>query len=116
MKKITVVGSLNMDVVIETPHMPKCGETISGRKVTMVPGGKGANQAYAVGKLGGDVTMIGAVGTDASGEALLDNLRSVNVNVSGIRQLQDGITDKPSLRWTIMEIILLSLLQEQTVL
>lgn len=92
MKKITVVGSLNMDVVIETPHMPKCGETISGRKVTMVPGGKGANQAYAVGKLGGDVTMIGAVGTDASGEALLDNLRSVNVNVSGIRKLQDGTT------------------------
>lgn len=92
MKKIAVVGSLNMDVVIETPHMPECGETISGRKVTMVPGGKGANQAYAVGKLGGDVTMIGAVGTDASGEALLDNLRSVNVNVSGIRQLQDGTT------------------------
>lgn len=92
MKKIAVVGSLNMDVVIETPHMPECGETISGKNVTMVPGGKGANQAYAVGKLGGDVTMIGAVGMDASGEALIDNLKSVNVNVSGIRQLDNSMT------------------------
>lgn len=92
MKKIVVVGSLNMDVVIETPHMPKCGETISGRSVTLVSGGKGANQAYAVGKLGGDVTMIGAVGKDASGEVLLDNLKSVNVNVAGIKAMEDGTT------------------------
>lgn len=48
MKKIVVVGSLNMDYVIEAPHMPVCGETLSGRSVTLVPGGKGANQAYAV--------------------------------------------------------------------
>lgn len=92
MKKITVVGSLNMDVVIETSHMPECGETISGKNVTMVPGGKGANQAYAVGKLGGDVTMIGAVGMDASGETLIDSLKSVNVNVSGIKQLDGSMT------------------------
>lgn len=92
MKKIMVVGSLNMDVVIETSHMPECGETISGKKVTMVPGGKGANQAYAVGKLGGDVTMIGAVGMDPSGKALLDNLKRVNVNVSGVRQLDNSVT------------------------
>ena len=44
MKKIAVVGSLNMDIVIETPHMPKGGETISGRNVTLIPGGKGANK------------------------------------------------------------------------
>lgn len=92
MKKIMVVGSLNMDVVIETSHMPECGETISGKKVTMVPGGKGANQAYAVGKLGGDVTMIGAVGMDPSGKVLLDNLKRVNVNVSGVRQLDNSVT------------------------
>lgn len=81
-----------MDVVIETSHMPECGETISGKKVTMVPGGKGANQAYAVGKLGGDVTMIGAVGMDPSGKVLLDNLKRVNVNVSGVRQLDNSVT------------------------
>lgn len=92
MKKIAVVGSLNMDIVIETPHMPKGGETISGRNVTLIPGGKGANQAYAVGKLGGDITMIGAVGRDSSGDALLENLKSVNVNVSGIRRMEEGVT------------------------
>lgn len=92
MQKIVVVGSLNMDVVIETPHMPERGETISGRKIDLVSGGKGANQAYALGKLGGDVTMIGAVGKDAAGEAILESLRSVNVNVEGIRQMEDGTT------------------------
>lgn len=92
MKKITVVGSLNMDIVIETPHMPTGGETVSGRNVTLVPGGKGANQAYAVGKLGGNVTMIGAVGQDAAGDALLENLKKVNVNVSGIRRMEQGVT------------------------
>lgn len=92
MKKITVVGSLNMDIVIETPHMPTGGETVSGRNVMLVPGGKGANQAYAVGKLGGNVTMIGAVGQDAAGDALLENLKKVNVNVSGIRRMEQGVT------------------------
>ena len=92
MKKIVVVGSLNMDYVIEAPHMPVCGETLSGRSVTLVPGGKGANQAYAVGKLGGDVTMIGAVGRDSSGRALLNNLKCVDVNVSGVAQIDGGTT------------------------
>ena len=92
MQKIVVVGSLNMDIVIETPHMPKRGETISGKNINRVSGGKGANQAYALGKLGGDVTMIGAVGKDAAGDALLHNLRSVNVDVSGIRQIENETT------------------------
>ena len=64
MKKILVVGSLNMDCVIETPHIPRAGETISGRNVVFTPGGKGANQAYAIGKLGGSAKMLGAVGKD----------------------------------------------------
>lgn len=92
MKKIVVVGSLNMDHVIEVPHMPECGETLSGRSVALVPGGKGANQAYAIGKLGGNVTMIGAIGRDTSGEALLNNLKCVGVNVEGIAQIDGGIT------------------------
>lgn len=92
MQKIVVVGSLNMDVVIETPHMPERGETISGRTIDMISGGKGANQAYAIGKLGGDVTMIGAVGKDAAGEALLHNLRSVNVDVTGVKKMENGTT------------------------
>ncbi|MCD7866622.1 MAG: ribokinase [Clostridiales bacterium] len=84
MKQILVIGSLNMDCVIDVPAMPKAGETISGTGLALIPGGKGANQAYAVGKLGGRVGMIGAVGQDAHGEALLENLRSVGVDVSGV--------------------------------
>ena len=91
MKRILVVGSLNMDCVIETPAMPKAGETISGRSVSLVPGGKGANQAYAVGKLGGNVSMIGAVGDDSFGCTLKKNLESVNVDTTGIN-VMDGET------------------------
>ena len=64
MKKILVLGSLNMDFVIRVKKMPEVGETILGEDVALVPGGKGANQAYAAGKLGGHVTMLGAVGMD----------------------------------------------------
>ena len=88
MKKIVVVGSLNMDSVIEVANMPKKGETISGYKVSMIPGGKGANQAYAAGRLGGDVRMIGAVGKDSFGKSLKSNLESVGVDVSGIAVLE----------------------------
>lgn len=91
MKKILVVGSLNMDCVVETPAMPRAGETISGRSVTLVSGGKGANQAYAVGKLGGKVGMIGAVGNDNYGHALKDNLESVGVETAGLA-VMDGET------------------------
>ena len=92
MKKIVVVGSLNMDSVIEVADMPKKGETISGYKVSMIPGGKGANQAYAAGKLGGNVRMIGAVGNDSFGKSLKSNLESVGVDVSGIAVLEGETT------------------------
>lgn len=89
MKKIVVVGSLNMDAVVETPRMPLIGETISGTNVSHIPGGKGANQAYAIGKLGGDVAMIGAIGEDEEGNILKANLKSVDVNVEGIEVCKD---------------------------
>ena len=89
MKKILVIGSLNMDTVLEVSYLPQTGETISGQSLTQNPGGKGANQAYAIGKLGGNVTMIGAVGVDAAGNELLENLKSVNVDVCGIEQIED---------------------------
>lgn len=84
MKKILVIGSLNMDSVIEISRMPQSGETISGKSITLNPGGKGANQAYAAGKLGGDVAMIGAVGQDDFGKQMYRNLQSVHVNTEGI--------------------------------
>ena len=89
MKKILVVGSLNMDFSLHVDHAPKVGETIFGDSVSLIPGGKGANQAYAAGKLGGDVTMFGAVGKDSHGTALLNNLISVDVDTSGVQILPD---------------------------
>jgi ribokinase len=92
MKKILVIGSLNMDTVIETPYMPKSGETLTGTGVFLVPGGKGANQAYAAGKLGGSVSMIGAVADDSFGKMLTDNLEKVGVNTAGIAVMEGETT------------------------
>lgn len=88
MSNILVVGSLNMDFVINVKKMPLSGETILGEDVNLVPGGKGANQAYAVGKLGGQVDMIGAVGDDLYGRMLIENLQNVGVGTSGIEIIQ----------------------------
>ena len=73
MKKILVIGSLNIDFVINVDKMPLPGETITGRDFSLVCGGKGANQAYAAAKLGGNVSMIGAVGNDEYGKMLINN-------------------------------------------
>ncbi len=62
--KVTVIGSINMDLITETTQIPIQGETILGNGFKMTPGGKGANQAVAAAKLGGDVTFIGRVGDD----------------------------------------------------
>lgn len=88
-KKILVLGSLNMDFVIRIKQMPQVGETILGNTVQLVPGGKGANQAYAAGKLGGNVTMLGAVGTDPYGTQLIQNLKDVHVDTAGIQMLAE---------------------------
>ena len=92
MGKVLVVGSLNMDFVINTDQMPVPGETVLGNTFSLCPGGKGANQAYAIGKIGGDVAMIGAVGNDEYGKKLKDNLQSVNVDVMPIEVIEDENT------------------------
>lgn len=92
MGKLLVVGSLNMDMVIDVDRMPKPGETLFGKKISLIPGGKGANQAYACGKLGANVSMIGAVGKDENGDKLLRNLQSVNVDTSGVQVLDDTVS------------------------
>ncbi len=83
---ILVVGSLNMDMVIEMKQLPDSGETVLGRKLSYVPGGKGANQACAVGKMGGNVRMLGCVGQDTFGCVQLQNLRENQVDTAAIRQ------------------------------
>jgi ribokinase len=83
-KTIVVVGSLNMDFVVQMDRLPVRGETIRGRGFQMLPGGKGANQAYAVGKLGGRGRMVGRVGGDIFGEQLKLSLESAGVDTSGV--------------------------------
>lgn len=89
---IFIVGSLNMDLCIETPYMPKEGETITGSGFMTNGGGKGANQASAAAKLGGNVAMCGAVGCDLFGETLIKNLSAAGADVSHIKKCNDAST------------------------
>lgn len=73
MSKITVIGSSNMDLTVRTPHIPVKGETIFGGEVIMSFGGKGANQAVAVSRLGGDVNFISKVGDDSNGRMMKEH-------------------------------------------
>lgn len=84
MKNILVIGSLNIDYVAKVSHYPREGETLLAQELTLVPGGKGANQAFSIGKLGGEVTMLGAVGEDHQGQLLLENLCSSGVKTNCI--------------------------------
>jgi ribokinase len=84
MVDVVVLGSLNMDLVVRTDHMPIPGETVRGEQFTTIPGGKGANQAAAAARLGAHVAMIGSVGADSFGPALLDNMRAQGVNVDHV--------------------------------
>ncbi|MFS0688499.1 ribokinase [Sporosarcina sp. 179-K 8C2 HS] len=87
--KITVVGSINMDLVTITDQLPKMGETILGQQFQMNPGGKGANQAVASARLGAAVQLIGCVGEDMFGKELLQHLNSEGVDVSHVEQVSD---------------------------
>ncbi len=81
---IYVLGSINMDMVAVAPYMPKNGETLTANKYYTNPGGKGANQASAIAKLGGKVKMIGKVGDDAYGPVMRDNLAFYGVDVEDV--------------------------------
>ena len=77
---IVIVGSVNMDLVVRTPCVPAPGQTVLGRDFVTIPGGKGANQAVAVARLGGNAIMVGRVGDDDFGRRLREELRSSGVN------------------------------------
>ena len=86
MKKICVIGSLNMDLVVNVDTMPKKGQTLIGRAFKEVPGGKGANQAVAMARLGADIRMIGKVGKDSFGETLINQLKYDKVKTNYIHR------------------------------
>jgi len=89
MGKVLVVGSINMDIVMQVDELPRPGETIFGSNVEYLPGGKGSNQAASVGRLGIPVSMIGAVGRDDNGAALINSLKESGVDTSAILTLDD---------------------------
>ena len=89
---IVVVGSLNMDLVVPVPRFPVAGETLLGGDYARHPGGKGANQAVAAARAGGQVGMIGRLGADAFGEALASALAAEGVATGGVRVLPDAPT------------------------
>ena len=84
MKRALVVGSLNMDVILRTDELPQKGETKIAKEWKIVGGGKGANQAIAMGRLGANVSMVGKVGDDEFGHKLIEELRNSNVDTIGM--------------------------------
>lgn len=85
MVTVCVVGSLNMDLVVRAPRLPRIGETVAGGTFATFPGGKGANQAVAAARLGARVEMVGAIGDDAFGRQLIAGLTRDAIGVSHVR-------------------------------
>jgi ribokinase len=84
-RRITVIGSVNMDLVTVARRMPKAGETILGEEFHLIPGGKGANQAVAAARLGAETTFIGCVGDDDFGRLLKQRLRDEGINIDYVK-------------------------------
>ncbi|MBW4839167.1 MAG: ribokinase, partial [Paenibacillaceae bacterium] len=95
--QVAVIGSLNMDIVVETRQIPQIGETLLGDRFRFIPGGKGANQAVAAARLGAVTSMIGAVGADAFGDELLAALSREGIDISGVKRLSDATTGVASI-------------------
>jgi len=95
--KIGIVGSINVDFVTVAKRNPSVGETIVGETFRVVMGGKGANVAIAIGRLGGSVTMFGAVGDDDFGKKAIVNFKENNVGVDTIVALKNESTGSASI-------------------
>ncbi len=83
---ITIVGSINMDLVVTAVTLPQPGQTLLGKDFRTICGGKGANQAIAAGRAGGTVRIIGAIGDDPFGPELLANLAAAGVRIDAVRK------------------------------
>jgi ribokinase len=83
-RKIVVVGSSNTDLIVQVPRTPRPGETITGGNFAMAAGGKGANQAVAAARAGGDVVFIGRIGEDMFGHGALESLASDGIDVTRV--------------------------------
>ena len=90
MQKILVVGSINMDLVVKLDEIPRMGETVLGKSLEQIPGGKGANQAVTMAKLQSDVTFLGKVGEDSFGDNLLVSMKNSGVDTDYIERVKDS--------------------------
>lgn len=82
MARIVVVGSANVDFVVQAPHIPRPGETVLGKNFVMAMGGKGANQAVGAARLGADVTFVARVGRDVFGDQCVDHYQAEGINIT----------------------------------
>ena len=89
-RMITVVGSINIDLVVKTDEIPKIGETLLGNEFLQIPGGKGANQGVTIAKLKEEITFLGKVGNDNYGDILLTSMRDAGVNIEHIEKVEGG--------------------------
>ena len=89
--RLTVVGSINLDLVARAERLPRAGETVTGATFSRIPGGKGANQAVAAARLGAVVTMIGCVGDDELAAAALAGLEEAGVDLGSLKR-STGVT------------------------
>lgn len=88
MSMVTVVGSMNMDLVVNADEIPKIGETVLGKELLQIPGGKGANQGVAIAKLNNNITFLGKVGKDGFGDELLKSMKDSGVNIEHIERTE----------------------------
>ena len=87
MSRVLLIGSINMDLVVEADSFPRQGETLFGRRFATYPGGKGANQAVAAARLGAEVSLIACVGQDAFGTELLAGLQAEGIDTRWVQQV-----------------------------
>jgi len=90
--RVCVIGSANVDYAVSLPRLPSPGETVSGGTLLVNLGGKGANQAVAARRLGGEVRMVGCVGDDADGRRIRESLAGAGIDVSGLYVSQEAAT------------------------
>ena len=95
--KILVAGSFNMDLTASCTRAPGSGETVIGKKFRTAPGGKGFNQAVQCARLGADVTMVGKVGADDFGKALLEAAKGEDIDILHVLVDSDEATSLPKI-------------------
>jgi ribokinase len=91
-RRVCVLGSLTMDIIVRLPRLPVAGETCIAEEAVTAPGGKGLNQALAAARLGAAVSLLGCIGDDAFGLAMLELARAAGLDVTGVQIRRDAPT------------------------